>query len=58
MFGLISDFCETDHIEYSVYSELEETLSLKITEKLVRVGEQITLNGVTYRRETKGYVRA
>jgi hypothetical protein len=54
----ISDFCETDHIEYSVFSKLDEGLSLKITEKLVRVGEQITMNWVTYRREPEGYVRA
>ena len=53
----ISDFCETDHIEYSVFSKLDEGLSLKITEKLVRVGEQITMNWVTYRREPEGYVR-
>lgn len=35
----ISDFCETGHIEYSVFSKLDEELSLKITEKMVRVGE-------------------
>lgn len=53
----ISDFCDTDHIEYSVYTSLEDSLALRITLKLVAIGEQITMNGAAYRREANGYVK-
>jgi hypothetical protein len=54
----LAAFADTWGIAFEVHSMLPTPQALSIIAQLISMGETLSLNGVNYRRESSGYVKA